>query len=289
MFSVRYGIEPSELPIQKNDVNNVLANGLWNCIYTSFLEGWKPSLKDERRNYAKKLIRTIVIQFEKNPIDEFANFSLTAEIPRLKKLFFAQAWNKKFDLIEFIIQSEQYQPYRRDTFIQCCNSHLIKENSAYRIVDGVFVDIISDEEINAITSVIESSPHTLISTHFRRALQLMSNRENPDYRNSIKESISAVELMCKLILHDEKATLGQALDKIGKSMTIPLHENLKEAYKKLYGWTSDDQGIRHALKDDPNVDYKDAKFMLVICSAFVNYLFEECSQNGIALSLTETT
>ena len=76
--------------------------------------------------------------------------------------------------------------------------------------------------------------------------------------------------------------LEERIEKEGK---IRLHNKLKEGYKSIYGWTSDDQGIRHGLKEDPNVDYKDARFMLVVCSAFVNYLVEECSQKKIKLYL----
>jgi len=41
----------------------------------------------------------------------------------------------------------------------------------------------------------------------------------------------------------------------------------------LYGYTSDSGGIRHALSDeDVTPTFEDAKFMLVSCSAFINYL-----------------
>jgi len=51
-----------------------------------------------------------------------------------------------------------------------------------------------------------------------------------------------------------------------------LHPALREALEKLYGYAGDDDGIRHALSDKSDLDSHDAKFMLVACSAFVNYL-----------------
>lgn len=54
---------------------------------------------------------------------------------------------------------------------------------------------------------------------------------------------------------------------------IHLHIAFKEGIIKLYGWTSDDGGIRHALMDgDSSVTENEARFMLVLCSAYVNYL-----------------
>jgi hypothetical protein len=72
-----------------------------------------------------------------------------------------------------------------------------------------------------------------------------------------------------------------ALAAIEKKTT--LHPSLKEAFQKLYGYTSDAQGIRHALMDEPNLDIEDAKFMLVSCSAFVNYLIVKAQKADIAL------
>jgi hypothetical protein len=53
-----------------------------------------------------------------------------------------------------------------------------------------------------------------------------------------------------------------------------LHQAFKDALAKLYGWTSDEDGIRHSIMESDNIERADAQFMLVTCSAFVNYLFE---------------
>ncbi|WGS63939.1 hypothetical protein [Marinitoga aeolica] len=53
--------------------------------------------------------------------------------------------------------------------------------------------------------------------------------------------------------------------------------------KKLYGYTSDEKGIRHALLEgeSTNISFDEAKFMLVSCSAYVNYLIEKVSKIGL--------
>ena len=77
-------------------------------------------------------------------------------------------------------------------------------------------------------------------------MSFLSDRKNPDYRNSIKESISAVESICKIIAEDEKTTLAKALTKLKKR--IEIHGSLEEGFKKIYGYTSDADGIRHAIQ-----------------------------------------
>ena len=109
-----------------------------------------------------------------------------------------------------------------------------------------------------------------VRAHLRRALELLSDLRAPDYRNSIKESISAVESIAQTITGDEKATLGQALTVLERKHG--LHPALKEGFKKIYHYTSDADGIRHAMLDEPTLDVTDAKFFLLSCTSFINYL-----------------
>jgi len=88
-----------------------------------------------------------------------------------------------------------------------------------------------------------------------------------------------VESISKVISGDRKAKLGKALKKI--KTKIGLHTALEEGFLKLYGWTSDADGIRHALMDESNCDSEEAKYMLVSCSAFTNYLIMKGQKAGI--------
>lgn len=139
---------------------------------------------------------------------------------------------------------------------------LEKELSAYRFVSRQITEITSKEEIGVIEEALQI-PIKPVKEHLGRSLELFADRKNPDYRNSIKEAISAVESMCKLIAKDDKATLGQALKEIESVGKVSLHPALKSAFDKLYGYTNDADGIRHTLIDEPSVSSEDAKFMHV--------------------------
>jgi hypothetical protein len=55
-----------------------------------------------------------------------------------------------------------------------------------------------------------------------------------------------------------------------------------EAFRKLYGYTSDEKGIRHSLLEEAaKVHAEDARFMIVACSAFVNLLFVKADKAGL--------
>jgi hypothetical protein len=153
--------------------------------------------------------------------------------------------------------------------------------SAYLFVGRQLAPITSKEEISEMEEALET-PFKTVNTHISNAIKLFSDGENPDYRNSIKESISAVEAICRLIVGKENATLGQALDIIKREGNIELHGALREAFDHLYGYASTADGIRHAFSEEKiSVDFDEAKFMLVACSAFVNYLKSKRAKAGI--------
>ena len=62
---------------------------------------------------------------------------------------------------------------------------------------------------------------------------------------------------------------------------LKIHPSLEKGFKAIYGYTSDGDGIRHALSDESNSDFEDAKFMLVSSSAFINYLIAKSNKAGL--------
>jgi hypothetical protein len=95
---------------------------------------------------------------------------------------------------------------------------------------------------------------------------------NSDWAGSIRESIHAVEAIALRLAPDAKNDLSKALAKLETKRH--LHGGLKAAFASLYGYTSDEKGVRHALvfKDEAQVDEADALFMLGACASFVSYL-----------------
>jgi hypothetical protein len=151
------------------------------------------------------------------------------------------------------------------------NAVLERELAAYRVVARRIVPVTEKHEIAEIQDAIANGDSfDGASHHIATALAHLSDRLAPDFRNSIKESISAVESAAKAVTGRPKAELGPALNAL--ESTGKLHGALRKAYLALYGYTSDSNGIRHALMDEPNLTADDAKYFLVVCSAFVNYL-----------------
>ena len=153
------------------------------------------------------------------------------------------------------------------------NAVFKSEYVGYRFVNHEIVAITDETEIASINEAV-NGPYEFVNFHLSKALSMISDRDNPDYENSIKESISAVEALCEVITGTtgKEATLGNTLKTIEKN-GVAIHGALKSAFSALYGYTSDANGIRHAGDiGGPASTFEEAKFMLVSCSAFINYL-----------------
>ncbi|WP_148193080.1 AbiJ-NTD4 domain-containing protein [Pseudomonas syringae] len=214
--------------------------------------------------------------FEKLPVDimpkDWAKF-----VAALRQRFFdAMPWHRIYSLIEFVIEEggDRYRPILVSSF----NSALEREGSGFRIVDNYVVPITSPEEMGAVEDAFSNATaYQGISEHLSAAVRMLSDKQNPDYRNSIKESISAVECLARHLTGDPSAVLGQALKVLEKKHH--LHPALNKAFSSLYGYTNDANGIRHSLMDDgTTLTSADARWMLISCSAFINFAIDSTKE-----------
>jgi hypothetical protein len=215
------------------------------------------------------LYRRVWSSFLKLPVDEMPHDEYGVHL-RLKDLVLKGDWFVPYELIEFVMNEGQHDNVNRlDASVPVI---LSEENTGFRLVNRRFVEMTDEREIAAIEGAINASTDdfTPVRSHLEAALRLLSDKRSPDYRNSIKESISAVEAAVQIITGDSKAELGKALAKV--SAKAPIHGAFASALKSLYGFTSDSNGIRHALSEEPTLDSADARFMLAACAAFVMYL-----------------
>jgi hypothetical protein len=269
-FSQRIGKKAVRDRLQIESIDQSLLNKLWNLILNTLFAKMKTYSQED----AQKICNFIWTDFFDERIDETPSyFTMYGRdfINHFKEQFFENLqWYEIYDLLEFIASLDDR--VLRIDFSKKCNSVLKNEISGYRIIENKVIKTTSEEEISAIeTALNDSTGMNSVNTHLKTSLDLLSNREIPDFRNSIKESISAVEAICGIISEDKNATLGSALKIIEKK--YDLHKALKNAFSSLYGYTSDSSGIRHSLlEEDVNVTFEDAKFMLVSCAAFINYL-----------------
>ena len=133
-----------------------------------------------------------------------------------------------------------------------------------------------EESVKKSLASINSSELTGAKSHFRNSSQGLNNG---NYADSIRESINAVASAAQQIDPKASRDLGPALDSLERSGIIK-HRALKGAFKKLYGYTSDEQGIRKPLieQEAADVGFDEAIFMYGACVSFVDYLVSKQRQ-----------
>lgn len=272
--------------IQVDDIDSALRNRLYNAVH-KYCEP-SPTIHEELSFVVDKLGRLS----EKSDRQNWA--ILNSLLLRSRD---EMAWYMPYEIIEYFFEAKRENCKHciyscREHGVSCeelvwlenvpkvLNRILEEEKSGYRFINDKFVNIVNEEELAAIDQA-SSSPYASVNTHIKKALSLYSDRKNPDYENSIKESISAVEAMCCIItgLTGASATLGATLKKLEDNGVV-IHGAMRSAFSQLYGYTSDSDGIRHGGIDFRNAPAEDAKYMLISCSAFVNYLIEKHGKIG---------
>lgn len=276
-FSERMGVVTPRQVIQIDSIDTPLRNKLWDVVGVYL----------EEKNYrvagtylGDNYVAIWRIFFEQ-PGDRVPELTQAAN-DLLRKWFFQAQWYEVYDAMEFIIRNcRPKDGVTKAHVVIGTNEWLEKYLSAYRLVDGHFTRIVDDQEIDAVETAL-TTPLAGVKAHLSKALQHLSDRANPDAANSIKESISAVESLCSAVV-GKRATLGDALNKL-QSSGITLHPALVNGWRAIYGYTSNADGIRHAMQDDSTTDVDDALYFLVTCSTFINLLTTRAAQAGITLT-----
>lgn len=281
-FSQRIGKTAVSKIIQIESMDQDLRFSLWNTFKVLIIDHL---ISRGQTHVFKEICKEFWVGFFKQPINWIPDSPSKTEND-LKNKFLAFKWFEIYDFTEFIGGLEKkilmidFQNFRKN-----CNQVFEQENSGYRFIGITISPITNPIELTEIEDAIDiSGNHSSMrgaNQHLLNSINKLSDKISPDYRNSIKESISAVESVAKVISGNKKDSLAGAIDKIKGRAKI--HPALERGLKQIYGYTSDGGGIRHALMDENIPDYHDAKYMLVACSAFTNFLIGKASKNGFKL------
>lgn len=228
--------------------------------------------------FCKDLIQNVFADSNHLPIGYRYNWENL--YPSIEKVIMEAPFNEVLDLLWYICYWLSVATNKCfNIFQKRFNDLFEREYVGYRFITGKIVPITDKIEMQEIEKAVQT-PFEGARAQLQKALGFLSDREHPDYKNCVKESISAVESVCKVLANDPKAELGKALKSlIANGMNI--HGSLKSAILALYGYASDEGGIRHAEREtESTVTFEEAKFMMVTCSAIVNYLVAEYGKHG---------
>ena len=177
-----------------------------------------------------------------------------------------------FDLIEFFVRkSMTSKSIISQELHDDLHNAFIDAQTAYRLINGQIMAIGTEEQGEAVQNALSNTKEYGADAARSHLISSGVALRSGEWSDSIRESIHSVESVA-VLLNNGANTLGEALNKIEKKGQV--HPSLKKAFKMLYGYTSDQGGVRHAkvYEDTAKVDEADALFMLGACASFVSYL-----------------
>ena len=273
-FSQAQGYEEVPGPLKFEQLPSEARTRIWNALYFS-IDATKRV--DVFNSYVggvwRKILYTKHVQYDNLSLDEWSD-SFEHHRQQLRRSVEELPFNKVFDLIQFVIR----HPECPLGFTELMKAAFASSRLAYTIDEAEPLTIIPAVTEAEGRSIIESMQTLRLAglgssaTHLRKAAECFNGS---DWAGSVRESIHAVESVARQLDPKASGTLEPALASLEKRQT--LHPALKEAFSKLYGYTSDEQGIRHALLDKPsaNVGMDEAVFMLGACASFASYLWRK--------------
>jgi hypothetical protein len=177
-----------------------------------------------------------------------------------------------FDAVEFFarhrVASAELKSNLEGAFIEA--------RAAYRLIDHQVIAIGTEEQGEAVEIALNAAEEYGANPARSHLVRSGAALRSGDWSGSIRESIHAVESVARRLSPDSN-TLGPALAELHRRGHM--HPALKNAFSTLYGYTNDEQGLRHAnvFDNTANVDEADALFMLGACASFVSYLLARSS------------
>ena len=270
--------------MQLEQLSDDLRREIWNLIRGNLLD-----IREDRGcdhhifpEYFERFVEHLFGKLLKLPEDKIST-DYEDVLEKFKKIILEGRFDQLLSLIELILNDDSEYFMYNFVFANSISELFDFHAAAYCLEvtqkPYQFIPRNNPEQGEAVQQAlktVEKSGMTGTSAHLRKAAELLNTRQ---YADSISNSILAVESAARIIDPKAENTLGPALKSLEKAGVIK-HPALNAAFSKLYGYTNDEQGIRHALldKDSPDVGLDEAMFMFGACASFAAYLVNKHRQ-----------
>lgn len=277
-FAQAEGIAPLPRQLELKEISKALRVGLA-FVFKDFME---TDYRD--RDYAPphiggkwhKVLLSLHLLHDQNYPDDFDS-KFEVQHCRIQNIIRNGDYVELFGMVQFVLSHPDCPP----TFHLSVQRVLEHSKAAYRVVDRVLiVPAVSAEEGRTVEQAFADlalSEFNGARAHLAASVEALNQGE---WAGSVRESIQAVEALARVV-EPGSNTLGPALNRL--EAAGHMHSALKKGMSNLYGYTSNEAGVRHSLLDDGDarVDESDALFMLGACASFVTYLIKKGRAGGI--------
>lgn len=272
-FSQREGYEDLPSAMRPEELSNDLRRQIFNFVRSILAkQSWRGEEIRFKNPDFVRFLEQILGAYQRIP-ENHVSTSYRDVIRVIEQILLKGVFNRVLDFLELFINKFH-------------NSHDVGEPIAQTFKDQVayyrldltkepyhFFPIASQEQGESTQQSLETlmlHERNGASSHLRQAAEHINAKQ---FSDSIVDSIHAVESVARQIDQSANSNLERALSSLERG-GIKWHPALKTALIKLYGYTSDEEGLRHALieRSSADVNEDDAIFMFGACASFAAYL-----------------
>ena len=273
-FSQAYGYEPLPAPLALEQLSEEARLELWNLLYSMTTQS--SSIELDGYHHIQGVWRGIFINLHhyllSEPLDTFNDRSDLLHALYKDLILDGFEFNKVFDLLLRIMRHPncptRFTEEVAAIFQRCQLAYFVNTVGQPSIVPAATQR--EGEAIGESLQVLHDSGLIAAEAHLQTAIKHINDG---DWSDSIRESIHAVESVARHLDPSQSDTLGAALNSLERHR--PLHPALKSGFSSIYGYTSNEEGIRHSLVDSSEspAGRDEAIFMLGGCASFASYLW----------------
>ena len=276
-FEQAEGLAPLPKQLARTEVSQELRAVLWRYIHDQIDESAESGSGFGGYYLGRpwnQILKGVHVYREHKLIDDFST-DLNPALAVVRRVFERGSYAEIYGWLQFVLRSNRSREFaeRIAAILKYCRS-------PYRIVaDDVICPIGTDEDAATIEKAFVNLKTSGLSGAREHLKSASAELSAGNFSDSIRESVHAVESVVRVL--EPSGDFGKALAKL--EAKVKIHGALVSGFKSVYGFSSDEQGIRHPLleKEAPSVDETDALFMIGACSAFVSYLINKSRTAGL--------
>ncbi len=263
-------------------------NGLMHLLVDleskNYVAGW-PAISKELRRIA----RLPPVEYDASSVSRSRNARKDAE-QALNLL----GWEKAYDFCErlygHLAQEVGYYPDQDQYTVQTSRGEvrtfiadelqrlLIEENLAFEFSDGVVRrrGRKHTDEVSTRAKVVLGDPRlSSAREHYDKALRFFRNPTKPDFENTVKEAVCAVEAAGKVLFPGAKAaTLGDLAKWLATCADLSVPKALCQTITGVYAFRSGGDGVGHGGATGGIATGHVAEYILGVCASQIIYLVD---------------
>ncbi len=213
-------------------------------------------------------------------LHQFPDPSNWSEIPNVRDEVLGLVqdcdWFRIYDIAEVAYRSF-VRENREGEFAERLNALFEDLGIGWQMIDGQIVTR-GDQEFERVVAQagvqIEAAGLRTAKNELEQARTDLSRRPEPDITGTVQHCMAALECVARVVSGDERATLGEIIQRHGVDIGIP--RPLDTAIERMWGYAS--EMARHVREG--RVPARDeAEFLLSISASIIAYLLQKNPRN----------